>query len=666
MFKNLLLLLVVFLMLCGGNHMSAQHIIKKKDDVDFLIEDDRAALQLLENWGVDAKIENRVEWVLIAERKSPIGIHYTFQQVIDGVTVAQTMAKVNVRKEGRFINGVMVYFELPDDLNETHFFTTTTKSFTPNETAQAKYFYDKNLGKLVAVVQTTLEEIGSGKSYWIYTNEEGAELHTVPLQCYFQEDTVAQAMVFLPDPLTSAEKDYGGSYIDQDDQDSPSLNAERVMVDIAVDYEDGLFYLRNDYVEITEVSAPNEPAATSDNGQFLFNRSEQGFEDVMALFHISNFKKYLETLGFSSLMDRPILVDTHGANGLDNSFFRYSPESLSFGEGGVDDAEDADVIIHEYGHALSNDASPSSNIDAEDEREALDEAYGDYFATSYSRSFSDYSWGEMFTWDGHNEFWGGRRTDSPKKYPTDLEDSFYSNSEIYSSSLMDVYEALGREKTDQLVLQSMYFNHPQTTLEEAAENILIADSELFEGANTNALIAALCSRGLLPCPYSAGEDQTICLGDTAILGVAGTSLDDNLQAVWSGSNLLESENQLTNLGNPETTQRYALTVTDDNGNLIANDEVVVEVLYCEVAMSDQIRLINTEATVNGLQDPVILYPDSTRTASIFLYQADGKLMGQWESEEAIPFAVPVRDLPRGVYLLTVRSDLEERWFRFVR
>jgi len=665
MSKKILLLLVLFFVLCGENYLTAQHIVKKDGTVGLVADDELDAEALLENWGTAMDV--RLDWELIAERESPIGKHYTFQQVVNGVAVAQTMAKVNVREDGSLINGVMTYFDIPKDLDKTHFIESITRNFNPEQEVQPKYFYDENLGKLVPVLQITLVEYGTGKSYWVYINEDEVELHSVPLQCYFQEDSMAQAMVFLPDPLTTAEKDYGGAYIDQDDQDHPMLNAERVMVDIEVDFSDGVFYLRNDYVTVAEVSAPIFPAATSDDGTFFFNRSEQGFEDVMVLYHISNFKKYLETLGYGSLMDRSITVDAHGINGQDNSFFRYNPESLIFGEGGVDDAEDADVIIHEYGHALSNDASPSSNVDGSHERQALDEAYGDYFATSYSRSFSEYHWEEMFTWDGHNEFWGGRRTDTDKLYPKDL-DAFdiYDSSEIYSSALMDVYEVLGREKTDQLVLQSMYFNYSQTSLEEAAENILIADEELFDGANTNVLIAALCSRGLLPCPYSAGEDQTICLGDTAVLGVEGNVLDDNLIAEWSGPNLFEPKNQLTNTGNPAASQTYVLLVTDENGNLVAKDEVEIEVLYCGFEPSDQIRLINTEASVNGVQEPVVLYPDSTTHSTIFLYQADGKLMGEWETEEQNPFVVPVKDLPRGVYLLTVRSNLEERWFRFVR
>ena len=39
--------------------------------------------------------------------------------------------------------------------------------------------------------------------------------------------------------------------------------------------------------------------------------------------------------------------------GPDNSFATDHPkDEMRFGKGGVDDAEDAEVILHEYGHAI--------------------------------------------------------------------------------------------------------------------------------------------------------------------------------------------------------------------------------------------------------------------------------------------------------------------------
>jgi hypothetical protein len=38
--------------------------------------------------------------------------------------------------------------------------------------------------------------------------------------------------------------------------------------------------------------------------------------------------------------------------GIENSYSWDKKDLLRFGKGGVDDAEDAEVILHEYGHAM--------------------------------------------------------------------------------------------------------------------------------------------------------------------------------------------------------------------------------------------------------------------------------------------------------------------------
>ena len=43
----------------------------------------------------------------------------------------------------------------------------------------------------------------------------------------------------------------------------------------------------------------------------------------------------------------------HGFNGADNSSYSPGTGRLQFGEGGVDDAEDSDVVHHELGHGPS-------------------------------------------------------------------------------------------------------------------------------------------------------------------------------------------------------------------------------------------------------------------------------------------------------------------------
>ncbi|MFN3940010.1 MAG: T9SS type A sorting domain-containing protein, partial [Chitinophagales bacterium] len=274
-------------------------------------------------------------------------------------------------------------------------------------------------------------------------------------------------------------------------------------------FESDIFYLKNDHIVLKDLGAPTIAVATSETPSFNYTRSQSGFEDVNTFYHLTNFANYITALGYSALQDFYIEVDPHGASGADQSFFTGGViPTIQYGEGGVDDAEDADVIIHEYAHALSHQASPGSNTGFE--RRAADEGYGDYLAASYSRQFSDYMWGNVFNWDGHNEFWSGRQVNTTKVYPTDVVNpDIYKTGEIWSSALMDIYNILGAEVTDKLVFESLYGSFANMGLQDAAMLILNAENTIYGGMYNTVLYETLNARGLInavPATYSAQPD----------------------------------------------------------------------------------------------------------------------------------------------------------------
>ena len=103
----------------------------------------------------------------------------------------------------------------------------------------------------------------------------------------------------------------------------------------------------------------------------------------MAYFHIDATQAYLRSLGFTNLVDRPLLARAR-ANDEDNSYFDPQAFEVGFGTGGTDDAEDPDVVVHEYGHAIQE----SQVRDFGDSREggAMGEGFGDYLAAVMAAS----------------------------------------------------------------------------------------------------------------------------------------------------------------------------------------------------------------------------------------------------------------------------------------
>jgi hypothetical protein len=192
-----------------------------------------------------------------------------------------------------------------------------------------------------------------------------------------------------------------------------------------------------------------------------------------------------ETLGIAL---RPIQYeggvqfDPQGLDGDDNSHYDSGSGQLAFGEGCVDDDEDADVVLHELGHGLHDWVTNGglSNI-----VDGLSEGFGDYWAQSYSRSLGqwgpgnpEYHW--VFNWDGHNECWGGRVTNIALPYPTSVQPypAVHSGGQHWSTCLMKIYDQIGREKTDTITLEGLAMTGMMSSQNDAANAVYQAASDL--------------------------------------------------------------------------------------------------------------------------------------------------------------------------------------------
>ena len=374
-----------------------------------------------------------------------------------------------------------------------------------SESTQAYFFRNEKFVKCQKITISTFDS--EYKEHLIDMN--GSLLYQHDLNSYYAAlpDSTVSASVFLPDPITTAGVVYGAPYADNSDSDVSQLNNQRVSVNMKVYYSNDTFALRSPYVIITQFSAPDTtpPAWFYQTPNFHFTRSVGKFEDVNTFYHITTFHTYIKSLGFNTIMNYQIKIDTHALNDQDNSIFSPAnfPPELFFGEGGVDDAEDPDVILHEYGHAISYSAAPGTNNGSQ--RQALDEANGDFFASSYSRYLNSYKWENVYSWDGHNEFWPGRTTKSNKDY-SNIVNNLYLDAEIWSATMMEIWGDIGRQKIDELVIESMFGYSSGMSMRAAAQLLIQADSALNGGANYSPICYRLFTRGLVTsCANSISE-----------------------------------------------------------------------------------------------------------------------------------------------------------------
>ena len=335
-----------------------------------------------------------------------------------------------------------------------------------------------------------------GKSHVFVFAKEKLVYHYEDFSYY--QDTLIQVKVFHPNPIVTSGASYGGFYRDNEDMTNFFLEQEKVIRTCIAGFDSGQFVLKNKWIEITDIGLPNDPPVQQAFSQFFFARSDSRFEAVNAFYHLTNFCRRVEIdLGFIDLFSSVILVDPHALNGADNSFYNGNGihPQINFGQGGVDDAEDAQVVIHELGHAIADFAAPNSNVGTE--RQALEEGLGDYLGVSYSEMISGRNLQAFASWDGHNEFWPGRWVNTSKKYPDAFQQDIYADGEIWSSALKQIDRVIGSQRTQQALIESLFWYNSGISMREAAQYFLEADSSLNTGIHTDTIRSIFCDRGLL-------------------------------------------------------------------------------------------------------------------------------------------------------------------------
>ncbi len=407
---------------------------------------------------------------------------YTFTQRKNEIEVYHGFSKVIVENTS---HAILVMHDLFYDLPET-------VTSAPNA---CWYFHQKNWVLATRTIEWNREEETINE---ILTGDNRQILLRTDLALRSQlKDTTIRVKVFYPDPLTSAHKNYAAPYLDYNDSDVAVLNAQRIWKNVTCNFKNDTFWLSNKYLVPAKYNNNTsfEPVFKVLDTVFDFTRHQHEFEDMMVFYHITTFQNYINSLGYDSLGFRPTPYDAHAIQA-DNSM--YLPGwGLAYGTGGIDDAEDAQTIVHEYSHSLREYASPSTNNGLE--RQAMEEGLMDYFATSYKMGIDSFGWKKFGFWDGNNApTYSGRSVASPKIYPQALTGNVYDNSEIWSSALMRIYFKLGKTVTDKLGIQTLYYLSNNLSMSQAALLIIKSDTTLFNGIHAEVIWRTFAETHILP------------------------------------------------------------------------------------------------------------------------------------------------------------------------
>jgi hypothetical protein len=257
---------------------------------------------------------------------------------------------------------------------------------------------------------------------------------------------------------------------------------------------------------VTVKSKTGTPARTVDGAFPAWHRDADQFEQVMGYHWVNTAQAYLQSLGFGSVR-RPVnqrqielRIDQYGG---DNSFFREDKANITVGKGGVDDAEDAEVIVHEYGHSVQDAQVPGFGTNLESG--SIGEAFSDYLAVVVT------SWATgvptktpeacVADWDSvsytRTEPHCLRRLDGIKHYPENVRGEVHADGEIWSRALWDIRGALGDTKASTLIIEAQFDFAPDTSFRDAATATVATAQRLYGKSAATATRQSFVDRGIL-------------------------------------------------------------------------------------------------------------------------------------------------------------------------
>lgn len=332
----------------------------------------------------------------------------------------------------------------------------------------------------------------------------------------------APSSVFDPNPV---QESGNTSLADGNDlTDVPAGN----YVSVTLDHLDSTSALAGDYANVTF-------PVTAQPGIFTRTDLQSRFEANNAYYAITEAQKKIQSLGFPNFFNAPTALLVN-ADPQDNSNYNPATKAITYGSGGVDDAEDAEVVLHEYGHAVQDAQVPG--FGSGDEQGAMGEGFGDFLAgmlyldegnaayesthrryciaewdaTSYNPVDPSNQGSGCLRWiDGTDET-DGTDIGAYPGTPTEVHD----DGRFWSAGMTCIFKGLGgdldaRNKALKLVIDSQTRLVPiddNTAFEAQIKSMVTSDQNLFGGGDVTLIRNCAAQRGLATLADTAPPDKT--------------------------------------------------------------------------------------------------------------------------------------------------------------
>jgi hypothetical protein len=299
-------------------------------------------------------------------------------------------------------------------------------------------------------------------------------------------------------------------------------------------FDDGFYQLSGAYANIAEIRPPTVPPPWLPGSSYAYTRDQAGFEATMAYYHITANQQYVQSLNMGySVCDRQVNVDVFGNPSDPDAAAEYVPDPLgsgyilfglggSGGSPGVDIAEDADEILHEYGHAILDNIAPGtfSEYDHNEEPLWMNEGFANYWAAS---STYDVSLAHGFPPEYLGEWYIKNAPGCQPVYKTygNVDNQWTTDSihtpfeehrcgQLWAGALWDILQASGKTVADGIIIDGhrrvWLAQMVDFTMRDVVPQLLAADTALYGADHSQQIIDIFAARGidvsaLCDCPH---------------------------------------------------------------------------------------------------------------------------------------------------------------------
>jgi zinc metalloprotease ZmpB len=312
-------------------------------------------------------------------------------------------------------------------------------------------------GKVYLAWQVFMDTKGPGGNWELMIDAVDGKLISVMDRRRY---ATVKGKAFWPDPIRSSQNDN----LTWESADNV-LNGESVDVDLenleaAVN---GKYKLWGDYVRVQNKEDPAyTPSETTTDFRYdakTAGATNRDFLGVMAYYYLDRVINCLRGFGNTKYntetTNKPMPADAQGLSGDDNSHFvppalggpyvAFGEDTMAGTEGGVPDAADPGVILHEYGHAIHY------LMYGEKQNGPYEEGFNDWFAAMWLDRYNlhQFQREEAMPWDQHTHgtsHWGPtRRVDLTDRFDDSSFNSFdmYHKGDVYATALWDVFLNIG-------------------------------------------------------------------------------------------------------------------------------------------------------------------------------------------------------------------------------